>query len=413
MNSNFTTDGIVAPAHPLASLDFLTKPKQPPQHPLSKFIALDGEAQPPRWVIPGFIGQGVVVISGAGGVGKTTALLPLAMTAAGLHGGELMPKEWRHVVYITEDLEQAKRIIAGIVHHSDLGIKLDDLRERLHIVEAVRLDPTYVAAVGKTYREQFTRTVNGVEVLPLVVLDTKSAVLALDNENDNSEASRTMAAMKQDFAGLPLWIVGHIAKTIIGRSDVAALSNRGAGASGDDSNQTLFLVQEDANRYLVLGKTRFEPRWAELEITSYMAQAPGFDEYGNAEDVFMRWGIAAPAQQTRQEASEQATAALQREHESNLRQEVRDAVETAWSIGNPVNRAGVMAQIKRKRQTVSAMIEVLINERWLHEITVPAKDRVTNSRSAFLVSFTTSEHESVLKGNLPPDKLLVPKTWKK
>jgi len=69
----------------------------------------------PRWVIPGFIAHGVTVIAGAPGVGKTTAILPLAMTAAGLHGDEaLMPNQWRHVVYVTEDIEQVLRILAGI-----------------------------------------------------------------------------------------------------------------------------------------------------------------------------------------------------------------------------------------------------------------------------------------------------------
>ena len=56
----------------------------------------------------------------------------------------------------------------------------------------MRLDPSFLASVGTTYREKFTRTVSGVEILPLVVLDTKSAVLAIENENDNSEASAMM-----------------------------------------------------------------------------------------------------------------------------------------------------------------------------------------------------------------------------
>jgi len=43
------------------------------------------------------------------------------------------------------------------------------VRERLHLVDAVRLDPQFVATVGDTYRQQFTRNVDGVEVLPLVV----------------------------------------------------------------------------------------------------------------------------------------------------------------------------------------------------------------------------------------------------
>ena len=68
----------------------LENAQQPPKpetkpHPLALFVDCEGNAKPPRWTIQGFIGHGVTVISGAQGVGKTTTILPLAMTAAGLH----------------------------------------------------------------------------------------------------------------------------------------------------------------------------------------------------------------------------------------------------------------------------------------------------------------------------------------
>jgi RecA-family ATPase len=395
-------------------LEAATEPPKPEPkvHPLARYVDLDGTAKPPRWVIPGFIGHGVTVIAGAHGVGKTTALLPLAMTAAGLHGDELMPRQWRHVIYITEDVEQARRILAGIVGYSNIPINLESVRERVHIVEAVRLDPAFVASVGKTYREQFTRTVDGVEVLPLVVLDTKSAVLAIENENDNSEASSMMAALKQGFAGLPVWLIGHVAKANLTRND--ALTSRGASAIEGDANQTMFLIPEGESRYLVLGKTRFEAKWAELEITSYTAQTTAPDEFGTMETVLLRWGIAAPAQQSRKEAAEQATEQQRLDDEASLRQDIRDAVQLAWVAGNPLNRAGVKAKVRRKTSDVVAMLENLLSERWLFEVTVPAKIRIVNSKAAFLVSLTTEEHEAVLSdGALPADKLEIPASWQK
>jgi hypothetical protein len=367
-----------------------------------------------RILIPGFVGHGVVVISGAQGVGKTTALLPLALTAAGLHGVELMPRQWRHVVYITEDIEQLRRILVGVVHHSDLGIDLDSVQERLHIVEAVRLDPAYVAIVGKTYREQFTRVVDSVEVLPLVVLDTKSAVLALENENDNSEASAMMAALKQGFDGLPVWLIGHVAKPNIGRSDVAWLSSRGASAVEGDANQTIFLVREGESRYLVQGKTRFEPRWAELQITGHTAMTLALDEYGNEEVITMRWGIATPPAQSRKEASEQAAELVRQLETATLRQDIRDAVEAAWLTGNPLNREGVKAVIRAKNAVVLVALECLLADGWLHEVAIPTKDRIHPKKAAFLVSLTTAEREAVSRGEgLPKAKMLIPDSWKK
>ncbi len=397
-----------------ALLEAATEPPKPEPkiHPLARFVDIDGTAKPPRWVIPGFIGHGVTVIAGAHGVGKTTALLPLALTAAGLHGDELMPRQWRHVVYVTEDVEQAKRILAGLTLHSNLGIDLNRVRERVHIVEAVRLDPAFVAQVGATYREQFTRTVEGVEVLPLVVLDTKSAVLAIDNENDNSEASSMMAALKQGFDRLPVWLIGHVAKANLSRND--ALTSRGASAIEGDANQTMFLIREGESRYLVQGKTRFEAKWPELEITSYTAQTVEPDEYGNMETILLRWGIAAPAQQSRKEAAEQAAEQQRKEDEVSLRQDIRDAVEVAWQAGNPLNRAGVKAKVRRKTSDVVAMMENLLNERWLYEVQVPAAIRAVNSKAAFLVNLTTEEHEALIAGaGLPADKLVIPESWQK
>jgi len=280
LNDLFIRDGFDVVAALLESATEPPKP-EPKVHPLARYVDFGDVPKPPRWVIPGFIADGVSVISGSPGVGKTTALLPLALTAAGLHGhDDLIPRHWRHVVYATEDVDQARRIIAGIVGYGCLGIDIAAVRERLHLVEAVRLDPAFVATVGDTYREQFTRIVDGVEVLPLVVLDTKSAVIALENENDNSEASRMMACLKQGFARLPVWLVGHVAKANMGRSDVPSLSNRGAGATDADGNATLFLIQEGECRYLVLGKKRFEPKWPELEIIGNTASTAVLDEFG-------------------------------------------------------------------------------------------------------------------------------------
>jgi len=384
-------------------------------HPLARFTHFDGTTKAPSWVIHGFIGRGVVVISGAQGVGKTTALLPLAMTAAGLHGDpQLMPLHWRHVIYITEDIEQANRIPAGIVSYGELGIDPICVGERLHLVEAVRLDPAYVARVGHTYRQQFARTVSGVEVLPLVVLDTKSAVLAVDDENDNSKASAMMASLKQGFDGLPVWLIGHVAKASFGRSEVSNLSSRGASAVEADANQTLYLIKEGELRFLVQGKTRFESRWPELAITSFTTTTSATSEFGAPETVTLRWGIAAPAKQSRQEAAKVAQDMAKQVDALTLHQDIVSAVEAAWQAGNPLNRSGLKSKLNRNATAVVAMTDRLLSEQWLVEVPVPTKDRIVNSKSSFLVSLTKDERDAILAGgSLPADKLLIPDSWRK
>lgn len=389
---------------------------EPKPHPLAQFVELSEEPRAPRWVVPGFIGHGVAVIAGAHGVGKTTALLPLALLAAGLHeaGDPLAPAHWRHVVYIVEEREQAERIVSRLVRHGGLGFDWAILRERLHIAEARRLPPDYVAQVGSLYRERFTREAGGVQVLPLVVIDTMAATLQLDSENDNSEASRAMAALKQGFDGLPVWLVGHLSKTNLGRSEAQGMTLRGASAFEADANQALYLIKEGEARYLVRGKTRFEARWPELEVFSHFADVMAQNEYGALEPVRLRWATLAPPEQSRREVAEEAQEQARKDAAAELRQSLRDAVQNAWQLGSPLNREGLKAKIARKRQDVTDCIENLLSERWLIEVVIPAKDRVHPRRSAFLVNLSTEEHEAVLRGEpVPFQKMAVPSMWRK
>lgn len=386
-------------------------------HPLAQFVEFDTTPRAVRWIIPGVVEHGVVTISGARGVGKTTCILPLAMTAAGLHGpgDPLAPKHWRHCVYIVEHVEQAQRIVAGMVEHGNLGIGAEDVRERLHIVEARRLDPAHVAQVGKLYRERFARTVNGVEVLPLVVLDTKAAVLALDNENDNSEGSRAVYALKQGFAGLPTWIIGHVAKAQFGRTDVAALSDRGAGSFEADAIQNAYLVQEGEARYLLLGKRRFEARWPELQVVSHMAEVTAYDEWGDPETTTLRWGIVTPADLSRQEARKEAQEAAERERRGDMRQAIFDAVQIAWQAGNPLSKTGVKTTVSDfKKSDIWTEVEALLSEGWLYEVEVPKNQRTNTAKARFLVKLDTPEHEEFRSsGIVPAAKLVIPQSWRK
>lgn len=193
--------------------------QQDEPHPLTRFVELDGQPAPPKMVIPGFVQAGVVIVSGQQGVGKTTVLVPLAMVAAGLHARDdpLAPRHWRHVVYVSEDVPQVQRIVAGVVGHAGIGLDMAVVRERFHVVPALRMPAEEVAAAGPMYREGFTRTVGGVELPPLVVVDTRSATIDAADENDNAEAGRIVALFKQRFTGLPLWLRGSFACARVAR----------------------------------------------------------------------------------------------------------------------------------------------------------------------------------------------------
>lgn len=391
-------------------------------HPLARFVTLRKTPQAVKWVVPGVIEQGVVTIAGARGVGKTTALLPLAMSAAGLHepGYPLAPHpdRWRHVIYAVEQVEQAQRILAGLVECSGMGITWDQVEERLHLVEAVRLNVDTVVQVAGTYREQFTRVVDGVEVLPLVVFDTQAASFDMESENDNAEASRIMAALKQRFERLPVWIVGHVAKASIGREDVKELTARGAGAFEADSIANLYLTTDKLTdqRFLAIGKRRAEPRFGnELLIESGDRIVTGFNEWGEPEDVHLRWGIVRPMDQTRAELREQAQEAAELERRDDMRQTILDAVEAAWQAGDPLNKTGVKEQINGFRKNViREEVDALLDEGWLYQVEVPKGRQGNNAKTRFLVRLDAHERDEFMRsGNVPSPKLATPQGWLK
>ena len=386
-------------------------------HPLARFVKIDQAPNAPCWTLPGFVADGVVVIAGDRAIGKTSLLVPLAAAVAGLHEPDyaLAPKHWRHVIYVTEDLAQIMRILSGL--SDNLGLDFDTVKDRFHLVEAARLPAEDLVQVGAFYDQQFSRTVQGVRVPPLVVLDTVAATIDLDNENDNSQISTAVAALKQRFARLPVWLIGHTAKAVYGRAD-SAVTTRGGGAWEGDANQVLYVVREseahDATRWLVRGKTRFEGRWRELQLHSYMQEVQATDQWGDTEWMTLRWSIARPAESTRAEIQQQSREAEQAAAKVSQRTAILDAVEQMWNAGTPLNRTGLRGVVSGKAQVISARTDQLITEGWLHEITVPAAERTNPRKTAFLIRLNASERDEFLRsGLLPTAKTIIPDSWKK
>jgi RecA-family ATPase len=390
-------------------------------HPLAQFKTLRRVPQAVRWVVPGVIEQGVVTIAGARGVGKTTALVPLALSAAGLHehGYPLAPHpdRWRHVIYAVEQVEQAERILAGVVECSGMGITWEQVEERFHLVEAIRLNVDAVVQVAGLYREKFVRIVDGVEILPLVVFDTQNASFDMGNENDNAEAGRIMAALKQRFEHLPIWIICHIAKASGGKAD-ESLSARGASAFESDAIQNCYLVHDDTDkqRYLSIGKHRAEPRFGKnLLIESGEQTTAGYNEWGEEETVHLRWSIVRPMKQPREKTRQDAQEAGKRDRQRAMRESITNAVEAAWQSGDPLSKNGVREIVKGFRASdVLVEADELLAEGWLCEIEVPSSQRRARSKTRFLVKLDELERDEHRRsGVLPDSKLVIPDSWKK
>lgn len=377
-----------------AGLNTLSEPNQPGMaadaawHPLLRFVDLDNPPATHRWVIPGFIAEGVVVIAGMHGAGKTTAILPLALVAAGIHrpDDQLAPRHWRHIVYVTEDVAQAHRILRGITQHDPDLLDTDTLRDRLHLVEARRMSVEQLVQVGCPYRERFTRVVEGVELPPLVVLDTRAAVIAEEDENGNSEASKIVAALKQQFANLPTWVIGHVAKTNAGNTDATSLSMRGGSAFEADANQVLYLIAEkDDTRFLVRGKTRFEAAWPELEIKSHTAQTMVENVWGDLENLTLRWSSAVPPAVPRAHRKIESQQAEKAAAAEVLRQNVLATVKAGQEAGMQVTKTSLREQVVGKATSIDQAINALLASGEIEERAIPPGERTTSQRKTELV----------------------------
>ncbi len=385
-------------------------------HPLAQFVSIDGPVRPPKWLIPGFVAEGLVTIAGEPAVGKTTCILPLSLVAAHLCSPDnpLRPKHWRHVIFISEDVEQARRVLKGVCDHGEPKIAEESLKERFHMVEATRLGGNDVVQVGAVYRALYTRMVDGVELLPLVVFDTKSAILHSDNEDDNAEASAAVAALKQQFEGLPTWVIGHVSKSLKGRTAAKDLSMRGASAWEGDVHQTMFIVNESEQRFIVQGKRRFESTWPELIVKSYTSEVGTHDEFGEPCCLTLRWGLAAPSYIPRQVSKETLKQQAKLVAYAELKSEIASAVDTSWLSSQPVNRTGIRGLVRRNAAEVNRAINEMLKEHELYEVSIPSQLRTNPQRSSYFVLLSPEERLAVIRGAaVPAEKLVIPKSMMK
>lgn len=241
-----------------------------PKHPLSNFVHYDLDNIPPtEYVLDGIMEAGVVLVVGSAASGKTTQLLPLLTRVTHLCDPDdpLKPLLRRKLIWVSEDPKQALRILRSMREAGHFGThSAREVSEWIKVVAAARLAPEIVAQVAPFYETMAVDNISAdgevYRTNPVVVFDTNNSVFDLENESDNSEVGRAMAVLKQKFRGIPLVLVGHIAKALK-RADVVDFSARGAGAWEADANQVMYMIKEDdGKRWLeiVSAKHRFFAR---------------------------------------------------------------------------------------------------------------------------------------------------------
>lgn len=273
--------------------------EQPPKVSLldKAYINPMRELSAPQWVVDGIIPNGVGVIAGVGGVGKTTAIMPLAATVAGFedHLSDIKVKIQRHVLYITEDSVQAQKAIYAIKTWRKSKKDINQIYDYIHLYNSNQYRINDLKDLLTEAVERYSTEYRGIMFPPLVIFDTASANIAVDNENDNAEISKYMTMFKQLWArySMPIWLVNHLAKSANGMSidELDAHSARGASAWRDNSNWTanLAIDKESKNRVLHMMKVREELAFNEIIFSSVTHDVMVKDVFGEDTLVTYRY----------------------------------------------------------------------------------------------------------------------------
>lgn len=241
-----------------------------------------------EFILNRLISGGLVVLAAAPGGGKTTALVALAMRAAGFIKDGLAPELVRKVVFFTEHSTQVEEIITAMVASGACPVDYETVREYLIIVNAKRLSFDNVKNCAEFIDKNDYSTMNykngkSYSAKPLVIFDTTNANFDLENENDSQVVGRFMAEIKTKFyvdRGIHVLLSGHTSKALK-HGDAESMSARGSGAYEGDAYQVVYITVSGNDRYLEIGgpKHRFHAVADSIKLISASALIKALDVF--------------------------------------------------------------------------------------------------------------------------------------
>jgi len=265
-------------------IKYIEQPSTPEEKPKSRWqpVSLNlTKLDPIDYLVDGFFAHSFSVIAGQPGVGKTTAMLSIALTAAGfILNSEIKCEARRKIIYVSEDTAQVKRSLYAYSKHMNIDpIQLNDY---FILIESIRSTADEVIELANNVIEN---TINNER--PWVIIDTANATLDIENENDNSQVGAFMAALKQTIftkLNTSICIITHTAKTM-SKEDDSAMARGASAYTGDATLTAVLFMDEENNRYLRLIKTRYEPVFREVLLISQMHHEAVINRHGNMQDV--------------------------------------------------------------------------------------------------------------------------------
>jgi hypothetical protein len=337
---------------------------------------------PTEFVLDGFLPAAVTIIAGAWGAGKSCNLIGLLASVA-----HIAPEEWgfrstlrRHVVWVTEAPEQARDTLYSLAKEEG-SADWQEFKDWFHLFHAKRREPKRLAKELKALVGELTYELeNGFEVKPVVVLDTTTANLDLENESDNSMVAAAMATLKQSLRGIPLILIGHTPKAVT-KAEIGEMTFRGAGAWEAEAAATYFLVydQETEMRFLAIRKARFTPTYREID----------FDNSGGSELIPTPWGepqskaylhgVPTRSDGSARKAAREAFLEEQREekqeqHRSERQERILEFVRECASAGTFASKSTIRANISGKNELVAEATQRLVEAELIHAHVLGPRD---------------------------------------
>lgn len=392
-------------------------------HPLTKYVnPLPATLTANEFVLDGIIAAGMTMLAGGWGAGKTSQLVPLMTRAAHLckEDDPLRPRLRRKVIYISEDVKQAQLILKAMRVNGEFGtIDDSEIEEHFKVVEAVRMGAKDIALAAKTYAKLETPNTSETTGItynakPVIVIDTRSAVIELEDENNNSEAGAIIATLRQGFPSFPMIIVGHLSKSLK-RADTKDMSGRGAGAWEADVQQVLYLANDGGERFLDVAspKHRFASSVDGIIFSTAQTEFSAKNVLG--EDVIEKAVYGKPtivALGGREERKQEVERERKQEAVKEMRGNILDITRKWKSRHTIINRASLKQDVTGRADDIAGAINDLIDGGWLHEISIPKKLRDFPRASLYIIGLTPEERKIYQASGALPEGFEVPKTEK-
>lgn len=339
--------------------------------PWLRFLPFDDSAvmRAPEMILDGVMGTGSVVLTGDRGAGKPTLGATIAMLVTHLCPLDhpLRPSLRRNVIYVCEDPAQIQLIVRALLRRWGRAGRFTsaEISERIKFVAATPRQAATLEQFGDTVRAMTVRNVTPrdappFDAEPLVILDTRSACIAVDDESANAEASAAMAYLRSFVRSVLM--ISHPPKG-------NAKTTRGASAWEADAQQVIYLSLDATTRVRTVhlapdaereAKRRFESPIESLVVASDVVTFEALDPLGQTVELRVRYCDAMP----------------ERNGEKAARQDDEQITQALAAVRRgAVNATQVQESMAIKRARAQELVRLAIEQGLLTRPAVPSGSR--------------------------------------